>query len=67
DEVALEELEALAISKGINVSGEGGEYETLVLDSPMHTSALVPQDLRKEFHRDSGRLRIGRLVLSPKK
>lgn len=66
DETSLQELSLLARSKGINVSGEGGEYETLVLDSPLHTSALLPKDLRKEFRRDSGHLRIAELVLSKK-
>jgi ABC transporter with metal-binding/Fe-S-binding domain ATP-binding protein len=66
DEMSLQELNILSRSKGINVSGEGGEYETLVLDSPMHNSSLLPQGLSKEFHRDSGHLRIAGLVLSKK-
>ncbi len=61
---ALDELTSIAERKGMNVSGEGGEYETLVLDSPMHLSALVPEEVEVEFHRDSGRLRIGRLLIS---
>ena len=48
----------------MNVSGEGGEYETLVLDSPMHISPLVADDILVEFTRDSGQLRIGRLSAS---
>ena len=62
DRGAVDELSALAKKKGLNVSGEGGEYETLVLDSPMHSYPLVPEDVRKEFARDSGQLRIGRLL-----
>jgi ABC transporter with metal-binding/Fe-S-binding domain ATP-binding protein len=66
DEKALQELSTISRSKGINLSGEGGEYETLVLDSPMHASALLPQDSQKVFHRDSGHLRIAGLLLSSK-
>lgn len=61
DHQAFEEIEALA-RKGMNASGEGGEYETLVLDSPMHLSPLGVEDVSVVFRRDSGHLRIGRLV-----
>lgn len=64
DRGAVDELSALAKKKGLNVSGEGGEYETLVLDSPMHSYPLVPEDVQVEFSRDSGQLRIGRLAVS---
>jgi predicted ATP pyrophosphatase (TIGR00289 family) len=61
---AVEKFSVLSNAKGMNVSGEGGEYETLVLDSPMHSFPLVPEDVRTEFVRDSGQLRIGRLTAS---
>jgi len=61
DREMLRDLGEMAVSKGINPSGEGGEYETLVLDSPMHSSALRPMDCSIEFKRDSGRLIIGRM------
>ncbi len=64
DREAVDRLSSLSKAKGMNVSGEGGEYETLVLDSPMHLLALVPDDVRVEFSRDSGQLRIGRLTAS---
>ncbi len=64
DREAVDRLSSLSKVKGMNVSGEGGEYETLVLDSPMHLLALVPDDVRVEFSRDSGQLRIGRLTAS---
>lgn len=62
DRKALDELTVISQKKGLNVSGEGGEYETLVLDSPMHRRALEPLDAVTQYHRDSGHLRIGRLV-----
>lgn len=62
DQKALSELVKLSLEKGINISGEGGEYETLVLDSPMHHQRLQPTDVVSRYSRDSGQLRIGRLV-----
>lgn len=64
DRGSVDELSSLAKARGMNVSGEGGEYETLVLDSPMHISPLVADDILVEFTRDSGQLRIGRLSAS---
>ncbi|KAF5052022.1 Diphthamide synthase [anaerobic digester metagenome] len=64
DRGSVDELASLAKARGMNVSGEGGEYETLVLDSPMHLSPLVADDILVEFARDSGQLRIGRLNAS---
>jgi ABC transporter with metal-binding/Fe-S-binding domain ATP-binding protein len=62
DRETLDELTLLSKAKGLNVSGEGGEYETLVLDSPLHLRALQPVDVESHYHRDSGSLHIGRLV-----
>jgi len=64
DRGAVDQLLELSKRKGMNVSGEGGEYETLVLDSPMHAHALRAEDMVVEFERDSGQLRIGRLTAS---
>ncbi len=64
DRATVDQLSAVAQARGMNVSGEGGEYETLVLDSPMHSFPLVPKDVQVEFRRDSGQLSIGRLSIS---
>jgi diphthamide synthase (EF-2-diphthine--ammonia ligase) len=64
DRATVDQLSAIAQARGMNVSGEGGEYETLVLDSPMHSFPLVPKDVQVEFRRDSGQLSIGRLSIS---
>ena len=50
----------------MNLAGEGGEYETLVLDSPLHRARLLLLDVRKEMSRDEGRLIIGRVELEVK-
>jgi ABC transporter with metal-binding/Fe-S-binding domain ATP-binding protein len=40
----------------INIAGEGGEYETLVLDGPIFKKKLVIDKIIKEWKRDSGGL-----------
>ena len=51
-------LEALHKKHGINIEGEGGEYETLVLSGPTHKKRIVLDGVEKVWLRDSGRLRI---------
>ena len=40
DNRAIEELKGLQKRFSINLSGEGGEYETLVIDSPLYKKAI---------------------------
>ena len=49
----IEELERLREKYGINISGEGGEYETLVLDCPVYGKKLSIEDAEEEW--DGGR------------
>jgi ABC transporter with metal-binding/Fe-S-binding domain ATP-binding protein len=63
DRPALESLRALARRKGMNLAGEGGEYETLVLDSPLHRRAMKIMESEVETGRDSGLLRVTRAML----
>jgi len=58
DAKALDELVALGKRYGINIEGEGGEYETLVLSGPTHKKRIVLDGFEKQWTRDSGRLRI---------
>ncbi len=53
---AVHELKRLAEHRGINIAGEGGEYETMVLDSPMHKQRMVITGSRNEIERDGGQL-----------
>ena len=53
DTHCIEELEKVRKKYGINISGEGGEYETLVTDCPLYTKKLKVEEARKE--RDGGR------------
>jgi diphthine-ammonia ligase len=58
DEGALKRLAQLAATKGINLSGEGGEYETLTLDSPFHLRRLEIMAAETRLGRDGGRLNV---------
>jgi len=58
DAGALVELLRLRDRFGLNLEGEGGEYETLVLSGPTHKKRIVLDAFTKEWRRDSGRLRI---------
>jgi ABC transporter with metal-binding/Fe-S-binding domain ATP-binding protein len=62
DLAALDELRGLSAGKGINVSGEGGEYETLVLDSPLSRYPLEPIGSEARVTRDGGSLLVRDLV-----
>jgi len=52
-------LEELQQSHHINPAGEGGEYETMVLDSPLHKRKLVLTAPRKTFVKGAGTLEFG--------
>lgn len=56
DHQALAELQQLHTTTGVNVAGEGGEYETLVLDAPILRQHLVIDEQEKRWVRDSGAL-----------
>jgi ABC transporter with metal-binding/Fe-S-binding domain ATP-binding protein len=54
DEETIDELVDLHRRQGINIAGEGGEYETLVLSGPLFSKKLVIDESEKEWNRDSG-------------
>jgi diphthine-ammonia ligase len=54
DVETIDELVNLHHKQGINIAGEGGEYETLVLSGPMFSKKLVIDKWKKEWNRDSG-------------
>lgn len=54
----ISELLALANKHKINPAGEGGEFETFVLNSPLFKKKLTISDSLRHFSRDSGRLEI---------
>lgn len=55
---ALEELVDLNRRYGVNVCGEGGEMETLVLDAPFFRKRLKVLRTERSWEGDSGRLHV---------
>jgi ABC transporter with metal-binding/Fe-S-binding domain ATP-binding protein len=66
DEEALDELLELRRTKGVNPSGEGGEYESLVTDSPLHSKRMELLDVERDVARDHGRLIVRKVELRDK-
>lgn len=44
DEQMIERLTALSLSKGVHPAGEGGEYESLVVDAPLFHEKIVIEE-----------------------
>jgi ABC transporter with metal-binding/Fe-S-binding domain ATP-binding protein len=58
DGQAVEELLALAEKARINPAGEGGEYETFVLDAPFFRKRIEVLRASREYHEHHGIYRI---------
>jgi diphthine-ammonia ligase len=59
-------LEQLSKVHGIHVTGEGGEYESFVLDAPNFTKSIEIEKSRNEWDGDSGRVIIEKASLRNK-
>ncbi len=59
-------LEGLSKIHRIHLTGEGGEYESFVLDAPHFSKTIEIEKSRKEWHGDSGRLVIEEASLRDK-
>ncbi len=62
----LEELKKLQQKYGVSVSGEGGEYESLTLDSPLHKKSLVIKSVKIIEARDNARMEVNEVELQDK-
>ncbi len=60
---ACHEILLLAEKHGVHPVGEGGEFETLVLDGPNFTSRLHVVDAERVWSGSSGTLHIREAVL----
>lgn len=65
DGEAVEALKEVRERTGISIAGEGGEYESMVLDSPMHSAPIEIVSSEVEWSRTGGTLvvtsaRLGR-------
>ena len=65
DPSSVDRLEQLEKTKGVHPAGEGGEYETFVLDGPCFSKEIRIHEGEKSFHRDSGRYEIRKVELRP--
>lgn len=67
DEQLLTKLQTLNKKYGVHIAGEGGEYETLVLDAPLFRERIVIKGSYKEWKGDAGYLEITDFRLEEKK
>ncbi len=61
-----EELRVLSEQHGIHLSGEGGEYETFVVDAPMFSQQIVIEESKKAWSGQDGYLVIDKASLRDK-
>jgi diphthine-ammonia ligase len=66
DREALEDLKRYARKHRITLTGEGGEYETLVLDAPFFARRIVIEESTAEYGNYRGILRVLRASLEAK-
>jgi ABC transporter with metal-binding/Fe-S-binding domain ATP-binding protein len=66
DEKALADLRKYVTADRITLTGEGGEYETLVLDAPFFRQRIGIRETKKEYANYRGVLKITCAELVPK-
>ena len=66
DEKARQDLIALSEKTGVSLCGEGGEFESLVIDGPNFQKKLEIMESTVEWKGSSGVLRILQAVVSLK-
>jgi predicted ATP pyrophosphatase (TIGR00289 family) len=67
DKNLAQELDRLKEKHGVNPAGEGGEYETFVIDGPLFQKKIIINRYHKAWKGDSGRLEIDDAELTEKK
>lgn len=66
DTKTFEQLIQIQQSKKINIAGEGGEYETLVVDGPIFKQKILLKNVEKRWKRDHGTLFVKQTELEEK-
>lgn len=67
DNDVLNKLKGISKKTGINITGEGGEYESFVLDGPIFKKKLVVKDFEIKMERENtGVYKIKEIKLLPK-
>lgn len=67
DPIAAQELAVLRQRHGLHVGGEGGEYETLVLDAPCYQKRIDAVRAKSIWRRDEGVWRVEEARLADKR
>ncbi len=66
DAEAVAELKKIRGRTGISILGEGGEYESMTIDSPMHSLSLSVDLAEKDWSSKGGTLRVREASLAPR-
>lgn len=66
DREAFDELIRIREEHSISVIGEGGEFETLTIDSPMQSSSLKITEYEKEWNGIAGTMHVRSFEMIPK-
>ncbi len=66
DKKTIEDLKKIKDKYLINIAGEGGEFETLVVDGPCFSKKLALDETENIWRRDSGRLIVKKAHLTKK-
>ncbi len=66
DDEILERLNSLNKKYGVHLAGEGGEYETFVVDAPIFKKKILIEKSRKKIEKLNGVLLIDSVVLEDK-
>ncbi len=67
DREALKELKQKQKEHGVHITGEGGEYETTVLNAPLFTGKIVIKEAEKQMETPNrGKYRIKKIETQPK-
>jgi ABC transporter with metal-binding/Fe-S-binding domain ATP-binding protein len=66
DEKTIAALQKIKERNGINIAGEGGEYETLVIDGPLFQKKLLLTKTSIQWKRDHGHLLVEKATLTKK-
>ncbi len=66
DQQIFSDLQRIQKEKKINIVGEGGEYETLVVDGPIFHKRIILTDTEKQWKRDHGILLVKQAKLEEK-
>lgn len=66
DSEVLEKLKEVEKKYKINMAGEGGEYESFVIDAPFFKKRVIVKNMRKKWNGIRGELEIGEMKLEEK-